>query len=63
VHRHTPSILQSAKYDLDVVATFLLKLIVLDGFLALLSTWDAGAYSFVSLSFFEPISIILTIHE
>ncbi len=58
---HTPPILEPAKHDLYAVASFVAALVVLHSSLALLSTWDTGAYPFAFQRISEPVSVIATI--
>ena len=60
---NAPPVLEPAEHDLDAVATFVPAFVVLDGLLALLSTWDAGAYPFVFQRFSDPIGVIARIPE
>ena len=55
--------LEPAERDLDPVAAFVTELVVLHGFLALLSTWDADAYAFFFQRFSEPVGVLAAIPE
>lgn len=54
-------IFQPAEHDLDTISAHVTALVVLDGYVALLPTRDAGAYPFVFQRFSEPVSVIATI--
>ena len=59
----TPPILEPAEHDLDPVASLVASLVVFNRHLALLSSWDTGAYPFVFQRCSEPDGVIAAISK
>ena len=48
----------ATEHDLDPVPSFVAALVVFDGLVARLSSWDAGRYSLIYKGLTEPIRVI-----